>query len=136
MTLTVRPIDFGSASRPFVDVLWHIYKDDPSWVPVLHSVQMDQLKPSYNRFLRYGEAQLFLAEKHGKPIGRISAHINPRHDSYHNERGGFFGFFECIDDQKATDLLIEAAQMWLRSRGAPAARTSSRGTRGGSAAAA
>ncbi len=118
MTITVRPIDFGDDSRPFVDVLWNIYKDDQSWIPTLHSLQLDQIKPDYNPFLRYGQAQLFLAEKHGQPIGRISAHINPRHDSYHNERGGFFGFFECINDQNATDALVEAARTWLRSRDA------------------
>ena len=52
VTITVRPIDFGDDSRPFVDVLWNIYKDDQSWIPTLHSLQLDQIKPDYNPFIR------------------------------------------------------------------------------------
>jgi hypothetical protein len=116
MSLVVRPLGFGREAKPFVDLMWRVYQDDPAWIPVLRRVQMDQLNPDHNPFLRYGEAQLFLAERDGEPVGRISAQINPEHDAYHNERGGFFGFFECIDDPEVAQALISAAEAWLRER--------------------
>ena len=116
MSLVVRPLGFGRAAQPFVNVMWRVYQDDPAWIPVLRRVQMDQLNPDHNPFLRYGEAQLFLAEQDGEPVGRISAQINPEHDAYHHERGGFFGFFECIDDPDVAQALIAAAETWLRER--------------------
>jgi hypothetical protein len=116
MSLVVRPLGFGREAKPFVDVMWRVYQDDPAWIPELRRVQMDQLNPDHNPFLRYGEAQLFLAERDGVAVGRISAQINPAHDAYHNERGGFFGFFECIDDPEAVQALVDAAAAWLRAR--------------------
>ena len=46
-------------------------------------------------------------------VGRISAHLNPVHDATHNERGGFFGFFESIDDPAVAQALLESAEDWL-----------------------
>ncbi len=116
MSLVVRPLGFGREAKPFVDLMWRVYQDDPAWIPVLRRVQMDQLNPDHNPFLRYGEAQLFLAERDGEPVGRISAQVNPEHDAYHHERAGFFGFFECIDDPEVAQVLIRAAEDWLRAR--------------------
>ena len=113
MTLRVRPIGFDHERKAFTALLWRIYDDDPMWIPPLHRMLRDQLDPEKNPFLRYGTAQLFLAERDGEVVGRISAHINPVHDETHNERGGFFGFFESIDDPAVSQALFESAEDWL-----------------------
>jgi hypothetical protein len=118
MSVHVRPLGLGRQAKPFMDVMWRVYRDDPAWIPVLRRVQMEQLNPAHNPFLRYGEAQLFLAERDGEPIGRISAQTNPAHNDFHRERGGFFGFFECTDDPEAIQALLDSAESWLRAHDA------------------
>ncbi len=118
----VRPIGFGRQAAPFIDVLWTVYQDDPHWIPTLRRVQRQRLDPRHTPFLRYGQAQLFLAERGGRPVGRISAQINPLHNKKWNESAGFFGHFDCLNDPEAASALFDAAHSWLRERGAAFAR--------------
>ena len=122
MTLRVREIGFGKAAEPFIDVQWTVYRGDRHWTPTLRRVQRERLDPAKTPFLRYGEAQLFVAERDGRAVGRISAQVNPLHDEKWGERAGFFGFFDCTDDDEAAAALFAAAEGWLRARGAAFAR--------------
>jgi hypothetical protein len=70
-----------------------------------------------NPFFAHGDVQPFLAWKDGKVVGRIAAIENRAHNRFHEDRVGFFGFFECADDQEAADALFTAAESWLRARG-------------------
>lgn len=118
----VRAIGFGRPAIPFIDVLWTVYDGDPNWIPMLRRAQMERLDPEKTPFLRYGEAQLFVAERDGRDIGRISAQINPLHDEKWGESAGFFGHFDCVNDPEAAAALFEAAEVWLRERGAAFSR--------------
>ena len=118
----VRAIGFGREAASFVDVLWNVYEGDPTWIPTLRRVQMERLDPERTPFLRYGEAQLFIAERDGRDVGRISAQINPLHNEKWNEAAGFFGHFDCLDDAEAAAALFATAESWLRKRGAAFAR--------------
>ncbi len=118
----VRPIGFGREATPFIDVLWTVYDGDPHWVPTLRRAQCQRLDPQHTPFLRYGQAQLFLAERDGRPVGRISAQINPLHNEKWNESAGFFGHFDCLNDSEAASALFDATHTWLRDRGAAFAR--------------
>ena len=75
------------------------------------------LSPRFNAFFKHGEAQLFLARRDGRVVGRISAQIDHAFNDYHGARWGMCGFFECEDDQEAADALLAAAEAWLRERG-------------------
>lgn len=114
----VRAIGFGRQAAPFVDLLWTVFDGDPHWIPMLRRAQMERLDPKKTPFLRYGEAQLFIAERDGRDVGRISAQINPLHDQKWNESAGFFGHFDCTNDGEAATALFDAAETWLRERGA------------------
>jgi GNAT superfamily N-acetyltransferase len=61
--------------------------------------------------------EMFLAEKDGKLAGRIAAIKNDLHIEYHKENVGFFGFFECIDDQEVANALFDTAKSWLKAKG-------------------
>ena len=116
--VSVRSLAFDRKKEinAFVDVQWTVYADDPAWIPLPKLIQREALDPRKVPFLQYGEAQLFLAERDGRAVGRISAQINPRHNEYHDENAGFFGFFDCIDDPEVAAALLEAAEAWLRER--------------------
>ena len=51
------------------------------------------------------------------PVGRIVAIINHRHNEFHAEKTGFFGFFECVEDQETADALLLTAEKWIREKG-------------------
>jgi len=70
-----------------------------------------------NPFFEHAEAEYFLAERDGQMVGRIAAISNTLHNQTHGDRVGFFGFFECVEDQAAADALLEAAAAWCRKRG-------------------
>ena len=102
----------------FVDVMWKIYdqKKFPQWVPPLRLSVIEALDTKHNPFYKRATIELFIAEKDGKPVGRIAAVENRAHNEFHQDKMGFYGFFECIDDQEVANALFKAAEAWLKAR--------------------
>ncbi|HEY9225090.1 MAG TPA: hypothetical protein VIP11_00500 [Gemmatimonadaceae bacterium] len=104
--------------RRFVDLPWKIYdpNDHPQWVPPLRIAVRDALDPR-NPFYKEADRRLFIALRDGVPVGRIAAIENRAHNAFHDDRVGFFGFFECRRDPEAAASLFTAAETWLAARG-------------------
>jgi len=117
MTVTVRQIESKSDRRRFVNVPWTVHANDRAWVPPLKQDVLDTLNPRKNPFFEHGEAALFLAERNGDAVGRITAHTNRLHNEYHKDKTGFFGFFESVDDEAVSKSLMSTAEEWLRRKG-------------------
>ena len=115
--ITVRPVDSRADLRAFLDMPEVCHGDDPVWVPPLEMMVRDQLNPKKNPWFGHGEAQLFLAERNGAPVGRISAQIDRSHLDLRNDTTGFFGFFESINEQPVADALFHGAETWLKEKG-------------------
>lgn len=113
----VVPVATKQEREQFLRLPWRIYRDDPAWVPNLLMLQRELISEKHNPFFDYGEAQLFIARRDGRVVGRISASIDQRHNQYHNEKTGFFGFFEAENDPEIARELFAAAEDWLRERG-------------------
>lgn len=120
--ILVTPISSGRDERLFIRFQWEIYKGNPYWVPPLLMDRKKLIDRKKNPFYSHADAEFFLARRNGKIVGRIAAIINPNHDREHNERMGFFGFFECIDDQEVADALFATVKDWVGKRGATALR--------------
>jgi hypothetical protein len=103
--------------KKFIKFPWNIYRNDPNWVPPLIFDQLRFFTPGKNPYLSHSKAQLFMAFRGEEPVGRISAHENNQHRRIHKDGAGFFGFFECINDQTVANALFDAASSWLRERG-------------------
>ncbi|MBU1357032.1 MAG: N-acetyltransferase [Candidatus Edwardsbacteria bacterium] len=101
----------------FIKLPWGIYRNDPCWVPPLIAEQRKMLDTGKNAFFEHARAAYFLAQRNGQSIGRISAHIDDNSNDFHKEKCGFFGFFECIDDQNAVQALFTATGNWLKEQG-------------------
>lgn len=69
-----------------------------------------------NPFFEHAEAEYFLAERDGRVAGRIAAIANRLHNETHQDRVGFFGFFESENDPVVAGALFDAAAAWLRGR--------------------
>jgi len=116
MSFEIVPAESGKAFRQFVDLPWEIYRGDPYWVPPLKS-DVRSLLSLKHPFYRHADRGLFLALRDGRPVGRIAAILNRRHNEFHGDRAGFFGFFECRDDDEAAGALLSAAERWTADRG-------------------
>jgi hypothetical protein len=101
----------------FIKLPWRIYKQDRAWVPPLIGEMKKLLSPSRNPFWNHAEAAYFLAYKDNKPAGRIAAIVNHRHNEFHKEKCGFFGFFESVNDEAVSGALYRAAENWLAEQG-------------------
>jgi GNAT superfamily N-acetyltransferase len=75
------------------------------------------LMPSQNAFFSHGDAQLFLAERDGRVVGRISAQYDDAFNAFHGNRWGMFGFLELEDAPDILPPLLDAAAAWLRTHG-------------------
>ena len=116
-TLNIIPVTNKADKLRFIKSQWNFYKGDNSFVPPIIMDREKLLDEKKNPFYKHSAIQLFLAEKNGQIIGRIAAIINDNHNIIHNDNIGFFGFFECEDNQETANALFHAAEEWLKSKG-------------------
>lgn len=100
----------------FYTIPWHIYQDDPNWIPPLIQDIQAVFNPDKNSFYKKGQTQRYIAFLGGKPAGRIAAMVNSVKDYQSNPKLGGFGFFECVNDQHVANALFSAASEWLFAR--------------------
>ena len=112
----VKPVETRRERKAFLELPWQIYRDDPNWMPPLRMNQKELVGYARHPFYDDAKGQTFLALQGGKAIGRIEAIENPVHNRFHQERRGFFGFFEAIDNQAVANALFDAARDWLAAR--------------------
>ena len=117
MALEVRPVASKRELKTFIKLPWRLYRNEPNWVPPLRFERERFLDRDRNPFFQHGEAEYFLVWRDGRPVGRISAHIDTHLNEFQDNDWGLFGFFECEDDPKAARALLAAAEHWLRARG-------------------
>jgi GNAT superfamily N-acetyltransferase len=117
VSVEVRPVDSRRELTTFIKLPWQIYRTGDPWVAPLRFERRRYLDRRRNPFFEHGEAELFLARRDGRPVGRISAQIDHAFNGFHDECWGWFGFFECEEDPEAAQALLAAVERWLRERG-------------------
>jgi GNAT superfamily N-acetyltransferase len=103
--------------KRFIDLPYRLHARDPLWVPPLRRDVETLLSRSKNPFFEHAQAEYFIAARDDEVVGRIAAISNRLHNQTHEDQVGFFGFFECIDDQAVADALFSAATEWCRALG-------------------
>lgn len=106
-----------SERKQFINFPYEHYADDEHWIAPLKMEQKKLIDKDSNPFYENGDIALFLAEQNGEICGRIAAIQDHRYNEHHDNKTGFFGFFECINDQSVANLLFKVAADWLRERG-------------------
>lgn len=110
---SIRPVVSKADRKAFVDFAWTVYKDDPHWVAPLKDEVHGLLDPKKNPWFGHGKAELWLAERGGKVVGRISAQVDELVQDHMESGTGQWGMFEALDEEAAT-ALIATAEDWLR----------------------
>jgi hypothetical protein len=117
--LTIEKIDTENKAqvKRFVKLPYRLYKDCPQWVPLLDVDAYAYLNRKKHPFHEHSDVDFFLAVRDGQDVGRIATIENKPFNQYHNTKKANFYFFDCENDQEATDALFEAAFEWARKRG-------------------
>lgn len=116
--ISIKIVNSRRLLNRFIDFPYKLYKDDKNYVPELRLAQRDILNRKKNPFFRHAEAEYFIAiNDKGNVVGRIAAITNEIYVKHWNENYGFFGFFECVDNQEVANTLFDSALNWLRNKG-------------------
>ena len=106
--------------KKFIMFPWDVYRGEKkyeNWVPPLIIDQKDQFNREKNPFFKHADLQAFLAYKNGKLSGRIAAIIDHSYVEYQKEEVGFFGYFECFNDESVAGALFKTAEDWVKGKG-------------------
>ena len=114
--VSIRPVITKKDRKAFVDFAWDVYKDDPAWVPPLKDEVHGLITPGKNPWFEHAKAQLWLATRDGKVVGRISAQVDELVQEQMGAGTGQWGMFEALDGETAASL-ITTAEEWLRGQG-------------------
>jgi len=115
--ITVTEVETGRHLDRFIKLPFALYRGDSNWVPPLISERRDFFNKNKNPFFRGARTKLFLVSRAGTDIGRIATCINFNHNDFHDERVGFFGFFDCVDDFEVASRLLKVAMITIKSEG-------------------
>ena len=117
MSIQVRPVVSRRDLREFLALPFRLHSNAPQWCPPLLIERRFYLSKRFNPFFKHGDAQLFLAERDGVVVGRISAQVDDAFNAYHDSKWGWFGFLELEEDPEIMAALLAAAEAWNRERG-------------------
>jgi hypothetical protein len=93
-----------------------LYSHDPLYVPPIIK-QMQKHFSLKNPFFHHANVRYFVAKKNGIIQGRTVSIINKRHIAFHAEKAGFFGFFDCVNDNDTSSALLDRVSHVLKKEG-------------------
>jgi len=127
----VELVSFGNESKAeqkllkqFINYHWELYRNEPQYIPLLDYeylgfklIGMTGFFEPRNLFFKHAEMRFFMVMKEGKVIGRCNAFANYRHNEKWKDKVGFFGQFECIEDENIAKILTDASISFLKELG-------------------
>jgi len=103
-----------TGAKEFLKVAKIIYKDDSAWVCPMDKQINAIFDPAQNTYYNHGVAERWvIKDEFGNLSGRIAAFIDYKSSETEEQPTGGIGFFECINDQDAANLLFDTAKNWL-----------------------
>ena len=103
----------------FIEVNVLLNRSDPNYIRPLDKDVLDVSDPKKNKTFRYGTTtRWILKDENDQLKGRIAAFTNKRYKNKGDDvPTGGIGFFDCVNDQSAADMLFDVAKHWLAQNG-------------------
>ena len=114
---TVREVASARDLTRFIDLPYRLFRNDPAFVPPLRIEVRELLNPKKNPWFEHARCALFLAERDGRVVGRVSAQVDDLVQTHMGAGTGQWGFFDLEDDPQVATALFDAAEGWLRAQG-------------------
>lgn len=115
--MTIIPARTPSELKKFERVAEAIHAKDPYFVPPFPGSVVKLVSPKGPFGSTHGDVVCYIAYRDGKPVGRIAAIENRAHNKHYQDKVGFFGFFDFINDIEVARALVAAAKTELERRG-------------------
>lgn len=110
--IEIRPVD-KALRTDFIRLPGRLAEADPAWIEPLWFERRQFLSPSHNRVHDHAQVGLWLAQRDGVPVGRISAQVDRLAAPGPNgEKVGSFGLIAAADNETLA-ALFETAEAWL-----------------------
>jgi hypothetical protein len=108
-----------SLAKEFIQVNIQLNRSNPAYIRPIDKEIEEVFDPKKNKAFRHGEVvRWILKDKESRPIGRIAAFVNKKYKNKGDDMPvGGVGFFDCINNQEAADMLLDVARHWLGQRG-------------------
>ncbi|HEY4336566.1 MAG TPA: hypothetical protein VGM89_11730 [Puia sp.] len=106
-------------AKEFIRVNVELNRSVPGYIRPIDKEINEVFDKNVNKAFRFGEVtRWILKDDDGRGIGRIAAFVNKKYKNKGDDVPvGGMGFFECIDNQEAADMLLDVARHWLGQRG-------------------
>ena len=117
--MQLKEVKTAQDEKDFIAVNTIINKKDPNYIQPLDKDVNDVFDTAKNKTFRQGKAiRWLLRNDDNELIGRIAAFTNKKYRNKGDDVPvGGIGFFDCINDQHAADMLFDVAKHWLIQQG-------------------
>lgn len=116
-SVKIQKVGNKSDLKKFIEFHYDLYEGNEYDVPNLYSDDLDTLSPDKNAAFDFCEAELYLAYKDDKVVGRVAAIINHKANKKWNHKTVRFGWLDFVDDKEVSAALIGAVEKYGRDKG-------------------
>lgn len=115
--MTIKEVNTNEQEQLFYQLPLYIYKNDTQWIQPLEQDVKKVFDTNQNKLFQRGGTAIRwnLFDDKNNHIGRIAAFVNPKYEG--KSPVGGIGFFECINNREAANLLFDTAKKWLLNHG-------------------
>ena len=117
MPVIIREVVTPADRKTFIFLPEKIHKDDSNWLPPLYADEKKYFDPKKNPSFKTCDYRMVLAEKDGKPVGRIMGIINRKHNEMFSTKNARFSFLDCYNDPEVSHALVRDIEEWGKSKG-------------------
>ena len=117
MSVQIKVVKSKREFRAFATFANKLYKGNSFYVPTMPLDDLAVFDRNKNAAYEFCEAEFFMADKDGKPVGRIAAIINSKANAAWNVKQVRYGWIDFIDDIEVSSALLETVADWGRERG-------------------
>lgn len=115
--IAIKKVESRKQLKEFIRFNYFLYKDNPYAVPDFLEDMLDTFNRRKNAAFEFCEADLFMAYRDGKLVGRVAAIINHKANKTWNVRNVRFGWIDFVDDIEVAKALLTTVEQWGRERG-------------------
>jgi len=115
--ISIKKVEGRRDLYAFIRFNYHLYKGNAYAVPDFLEDMQDTFNRRKNAAFEFCEADLFLAYKDKKLVGRVAAIINHKANKTWQTKNVRFGWIDFIDDIEVLKALLDTVEQWGRERG-------------------